>query len=156
MPKPKGWKTLATDLPPLKAYEVSLALIETTGSVRKGLASLLEAERLKSREPFINKHLSSFVTYAMNGNAKGLEALLQEMPKNERDSRFIKDVIIPNTLHNDFLRKQLDEVRRWQNEEGMEMFRKAQAADAAMAENRELRRKLARYEEPRLSESGNP
>lgn len=149
MPKPPGWVTLATDLPAESALTVAL-IFDRLGkpSVRAGLKELLEGQIKLHEAPYLAEHYSEILHLAIEGDAEGLSKHLKAMSHEEQNKpciQYVKDW----TIRNNWLASCVEEFDKWMSTEGKEMFLKACQHDQLLQEAQELRRKLARYEEPR-------
>ena len=150
MAKPLGYVTLATDLPSWAANAVAL-IFQQQGkpSVRAGLKELLEGQIKLHETPYLAEHYAEMMHLAIEGDAKGLSMHLQLMSADERKKPCVQ-YLKSWTLTNDFHKAQIDNMHQWMTSEGKDIYWKSLQADRLEHENRELRRLLARYEEPRV------
>ena len=70
MPKPQGWKTLATDLPQDLAYKVASLLTKEGDSIREALRKLLESELKAQERPYLSENLGYICIDAFSGNCE--------------------------------------------------------------------------------------
>ena len=149
MAKPSGYVTLATDLPSWAANAVALIFQQQgKSSVRAGLKELLEWQIKLHETPYLAKHYAEMMHLAIEGDAKGLSRHLRLMSPDEKEKPCVQ-YLKSWTCTNDFRGTQIDNMHQWMTSEGRDIYWKSLQADRLEQENRELRRLLARYEEPR-------
>lgn len=172
MAKPPGWKTLATDLPQEQAYRISRMLERTTGKegVRSSLASLLkrtekEIEEFERVEQFQAEWIDTYrpdITYSRGKGWAVPDAWMQTIfdawgKAQDRAFKAEESLREMDKQWDDIValcKQQIVEVgEEWAKQSNCDAIKYAkllEAAKALLTENQELRRKLARYEEPRL------
>jgi hypothetical protein len=168
MAKPSGWRTLATDVPQQKAYEYTRLLEKVTGeeSVRKSLAKLLEhkAQEIKDfekSESYQSKWIDTYrpdIEYKRGTAWTLTDAWMQiilDAWKKAQDRAFNAEEKLRERekafdIYCDLVIKHMAKLGEDINNIWKEHYAKSFSNCAALEqENRELRRLLARYEEPR-------
>ena len=148
MAKPSGYVTLATDLPSRAANAVAL-IFQQQGkpSVRAALKDLCELQIKLHETPYL-RYLGEMMRCAIEGDPRGLLKYRQLMNPDELKDPIVQDLSYW-AIRNEWLARQVKTNDEWISSEGLDMFKKSLRADSLEQENRELRRLLARYEEPR-------
>lgn len=171
MPKPPGWKTLATDLPQEQAYRIARLLERITGKegVRASLARLLERTEKEIKdferaEQSASEWIDIFcpdIEYSRGKSWNVPDAWMQSIldawqKAQDRAFNAEKELREVDKKWDDLVAlctKQIEKVGELCQGYICDFESKYQklwtTTKALMAENQELRRKLARYEEPR-------